>query len=92
MRGPEAEKERRESDCVCAHTGHTRKVDPHNDLVTNCLDRKYYRREPLAGERMPGPLHAVPFRRASSLNLCTGGGGGGWGRSGPRETVPFSFG
>lgn len=37
---------RRASDCAC--TGHTRKVDPHNDLVTNCLDRKYYRREPWA--------------------------------------------
>lgn len=37
---------RRASDCAC--TGHTRKVDPHNDLVTNCLDRKYYCREPWA--------------------------------------------
>lgn len=31
---------------LCVHARHTRKVDPHNDLVTNCLDRKYYRREP----------------------------------------------
>lgn len=37
---------RRASDCACM--GHTRKVDPHNDLVTNCLHRKYYRREPWA--------------------------------------------
>lgn len=51
---------RRASDCAC--TRHIRKVDPHNDLVTNCLDRKYYRREALAAERMPGPLRAsCPF-------------------------------
>lgn len=40
---------RRASDCAC--TRHTRKVDPHNDLVTNCLDRKYYRREPWSHSR-----------------------------------------
>lgn len=46
---------------LCVHEAYPKGMDPHNDLVTNYLDRKYYRHEPreshaLARERMPGPI------------------------------------